>query len=368
MTKALKGVYNGYSGPTPRHAQHLKNVLEMHDKRRSEARSAAQIEAWQMVWTLPEVDPSEISWVGLDDPSNFGKARVVSEELRENPFNPSLITHSNADPLDFGCCLADEKGKYLLPLPMVTHEMVAFPSSGLEHYPISCQGFIGQESPTRTVHSLNDFLMFPSVLPENYHWIIPHIPVYSMTVFVPIPKARASDAASFDADYCFFIRGGRRLIVHRIVEDRCLPGYLYEQKPEGVDFSFHNSLIRITDNTLADGVPSHSLFRAEKAPSLAKNIDAPSVFGRFVFLVMQQEKDRPRASFSDSFSPFKFAGIEVSPSRVVAGRTLEPINYGEGVRADFSTLPTIFSIQVLAVQDVSEMIAGNIDLASRVFP
>jgi len=356
-------------GAPVRLAEKLAEVVQISARRRAVTRSKALTDAWQKVWALPETDPGEIHWVGVDpcaDGLNLGQVCVETMVQQQAHSSPRI---SRGGPLFFQAVIADGIKDRGWPVPVLARGSVPFSQSDLEHYPINHQGARGQETSTQRVHTLGAYLAEPDVWPQNHAWATPYFPVYYLTVFMPVPKKGANEASSFFPDYCFRLQGSRPLIVHEIVEDRVLP-YSYHETGEGERANWSSSFsLALTDTTLTNQqVPTHCLFRAEAAPTLRQAIDAQeaSVFGRFIFLVMQQPEAH-RSTFSGGGHTL-MQGFSISGSSVAEGRTLEPVRYGPGAALDPGILPTIFSVRVLCVQEDETVEVRDLEAGAKVLP
>lgn len=376
------GVYSAKrcTGASSMLPQHLATVVKL--DRRSATRSEALVRAWRASWELPNIDTKNVTWVGVDPSSIDGLGTARVETLGQNRFKDlfsgvtagSVRDVEHADSMQLSAYIVEESNDAGLPVPMIASSRMPFGESGLSDYPITRQGCIGKELPTMRVHTFSDLLNEPDVWPEQYGWLIPHFPVYRLTAFIPVPRNDASEACQFFPDYCFVVSASRGMLVHKIVEDR-YAGASYNP-PEG--FSLGGFGMRLTDSIWEEGAEgaSHSLFRAEKAPSIGERFGAgsSSVFGRFLFVVEQQpQKEYHSLHDSSGSNPVMMKAsfpreIELSGTSVGLGRKLEPVKMGSGVNIDPQRLPTIFDVRVISVAEGSSMTVDELDALHSIVP
>ncbi len=379
-------------------------------------RPEALVEAWKHAWALPEMDPSNLHWVGVSPHSNFnlGKARVaVVEQSLDQPFKDPLLgsldilfpNKPTAQPtaetpavkesylnLEFGAFLSQDDGtlENALPIPMLAGGCEQLGQSILQAYPLNLQGAADKSVPTRRVKTFLEFMKEKDVWPLNYRHLLSFMPVYHLTAFMPIP----TNPGDFNADYFFKVSGTRPLIVHTIIEDRLKPGYGYHDMkkslgqggglgglilPDYWDFPIRDMVLGENETE-----PRHSLFRAERAPLLGKvQRDLyDTVMGRFIVVVMQQPKPAsPISGFlgkdsallggggsGGSLTMGLTRGFEIGATSVGKGRVLEPVSVGDGASIDPTLMPTIFSIRVLGVRNKDAFSLGVLEDAGKMLP
>jgi hypothetical protein len=272
----------------------LKNVLDFDRNLRREnmpniSRAKDLVKEWKAVWGLTKHDFKEVKWAGVEakQAHELGWVKVMVMRQAKDDRVSEVGDDGGAANLGFGCFVAENFGERGLPVPLLARGRREFTESGLELYPIRYHGYRNDSEPTTRVRTLGDYLKRDWGWPSAYGKMVSHLPVYSLTAFIP-------DVSASGIGYSFMAGSLRGLIAHRIVGDRVLPwGYTEPSARFKVP-----PPMRLTDIEKYPGAePRHCLFRAEDAPSLDRaSAEAGSATaGRLIFILMQ----RPASRFDD---------------------------------------------------------------------
>jgi hypothetical protein len=257
-----------------------------------------------------------------------------------------------------------------LPLPLLSGGHEPLSQSVMQAYPINQYGYANRSVPTQRVKTLIDLLGEKDVWPEQYKKLIPLLPVYHFTAFVPRPI----QPEDFVADYSFQVSASRPMIVHRVIQDRLIPGYVYNPADR---VSLLSTFELQIDDIAVDEArkASHCLFRAQDSLGLidASNDGIDSVSGRVVLVVMQQPQPKMEFRAIDPWntnSPLMRGGptlgASISGTSIGMGDRLAPVRIGDGASIDPERLPAIISIRVLGVRQTDQISNQLLDVAGSI--